>query len=131
MQKDDCEWCRGFLTKISEWPMSEPFKESRQVLYDNGVATITDLERKIDLRVIEENLKRNEYMSVNEFIHDMRSVFEHTLLQVGEDHVLALMSKDLLVELDKSIKKRASGTGNKHREVVKLRKKLDAFLETS
>ena len=97
MNSEDAKWCKDILEKIMKFPIAQPFLEP--VSERDVPEYYTVISKAMAFSIIKENLESQRYSNVDQFIKDIKLIYENSKEFNGEDQLLTLMAKDILTEV--------------------------------
>lgn len=91
------EWCIKLMNYLYKWNLTMPFRaglDPNQELYKEYK---TKVENPIDLNKVKSELWAGNYQTIDNFLFDLKSVFENAKIFHGPGTVIYMMAEEILI----------------------------------
>ena len=95
MNSEDAKWCKDTLEKVMKSPISSPFIDPVEGVPDYNKV----ISKVMCFSMIKENLESHQYSSVDQFLKDIKLIYDNCKKFNGEMVLLTFMAKDILMEV--------------------------------
>ena len=106
MNEKESEWCKNLVNSILKWPISLLFREPVDPVNDHAPNYFEVIQHPMDLGTVKLKIDAKSYANVDEFLSDMRLICSNAKKYNGEESFIALMSDDILDEINKKAKEK-------------------------
>ena len=90
------EWCKGMINHLFQWNLTIFFRKPFDYVSEGFLDYPSKILKPLDLTTVKNTLYSGYYKNINDFVIDLRLIFENSINFHGESSAISIISKEIL-----------------------------------
>ena len=92
----DHDWCTRIINELLKWQLASTFRNPVDPERDGAPNYLEKVKNPIDLSTIKKKLHSNEYKTAEDFMYDVKLIYENSKIYNGENSMITFIANDIL-----------------------------------